>query len=326
MSAVEALTNSMAAQTAPDLSMESSTLCSVLPKTPRRLKTRRKSKNRSMACQKIHQGLKRKWSDVLQHGSSDYVLEGPQKRTRTLDTNESECAGSLSDTCDVDSGFSSETSPPTSGRCSPCVGVHPSMLLAIDCEMVGTGPNGQFSELARCSLVNYSGTVIYDKYVLPRRPVTDYRTQWSGIKKEHLINALSYKIARKEILQIIKGKVIIGHALHHDFAVLRIKLPRHMIRDTSFSPLLRKLYGPATRCISLKKLTSTLLNRSIQVDSTGHCPVEDALAALDLYKLVEEEWEKSLQPHLQNVAPATDTASSLEHYMQDEYWPDSLND
>ncbi|NXC23272.1 AEN nuclease, partial [Corythaeola cristata] len=33
----------------------------------------------------------------------------------------------------------------------------PSKLLAIDCEMVGTGPGGRTSDLARCSIVGYRG-------------------------------------------------------------------------------------------------------------------------------------------------------------------------
>lgn len=159
-----------------------------------------------MGYQKSHQALKRKQSEELEqeHGSSDSPLESTQpwraKRIKSLGhLKESESSGSLSDAWEMDSGFSSEISPPTSGRSSPCVGVQPSMLLAMDCEMVGTGPNGQFSELARCSLLNYSGTVIYDKYVLPCQPVTDYRTRWSGIKKEHMIKASPFEEARNEV-------------------------------------------------------------------------------------------------------------------------------
>lgn len=205
MSALGALGNGMAAQTACGLNMESSTICSVFTKKSRRQKARRKkNKIRLMESQKISQGLKRKQSEMLEHGSSDSQVEEKKlwkrKRTKALsNTNEADCAESLSDSCDVDSGFSSEVSPPTSGRSSPRVEVQPSMLLAMDCEMVGTGPNGHFSELARCTLLNYSGTVVYDKYVLPCRPVTDYRTRWSGIRREHLINALPYTKARNEV-------------------------------------------------------------------------------------------------------------------------------
>ncbi|XP_072519597.1 apoptosis-enhancing nuclease [Salminus brasiliensis] len=314
-------------------------------------KPRRKEKENSVECQmmSIEKSRKRKSSENLQvksrgvspfpsdasdsrHGvpsdlSLDSALPVKNKRAKiTLLPAIGRTASSLCDSWDVDSGFSSETSPPTSGRSSPCVGIHPSMLVAIDCEMVGTGPNGRCSELARCSLLNYSGTVIYDKYVLPQQPVTNFRTQWSGIRKEHLKQAMPFEEARKEILHILKGKVVIGHALHNDFRALGITVPHHMIRDTSRIHLLRQLYGVSRKCVSLKKLASKLLNRNIQVGRAGHCSVEDALAALDLYKLVEEQWEKSLQDHIQNPVSIPEPTSSLEHYMQDEYWPESLTD
>ena len=62
-------------------------------------------------------------------------------------------------------------------------------VLAIDCEMVGTGQGGVRSVLARCSIVNQHGVVVYDKYVKTDEPVTDYRTSVSGIRAEHLKNA-----------------------------------------------------------------------------------------------------------------------------------------
>ena len=48
--------------------------------------------------------------------------------------------------------------------------------------MVGVGPNGSESSLARVSLVNYHGAVILDEYVRQRERVTDYRTFVSGIR------------------------------------------------------------------------------------------------------------------------------------------------
>jgi hypothetical protein len=44
--------------------------------------------------------------------------------------------------------------------------------LALDCEMVGAGPEGARSILARCSIVNWSGQVVYDKFVKPTEEVT----------------------------------------------------------------------------------------------------------------------------------------------------------
>lgn len=48
--------------------------------------------------------------------------------------------------------------------------------------MVGTGYEGEDSMLARCSLVNRFGHVLYDKYVAPQEWVTDFRTKYSGIR------------------------------------------------------------------------------------------------------------------------------------------------
>ena len=68
--------------------------------------------------------------------------------------------------------------PISSHRLTNCV--------AMDCEMVGVGADGKDSILARVSLVNHFGVCLYDKFVLPREKVTDYRTFVSGVTKENL--------------------------------------------------------------------------------------------------------------------------------------------
>uniref|UniRef100_A0A3Q4BTW0 Exonuclease domain-containing protein n=1 Tax=Mola mola TaxID=94237 RepID=A0A3Q4BTW0_MOLML len=149
---------------------------------------------------------------------------------------------------------------------------------------------------------------------MPR--VTDYRTPWSGISKHHLRDAMPFSQAQQEILTILQGKVVVGHSIYNDFDALDVLHPGHMVRDIGASRHLSRLAGfPHKRCPSLKILANKLLNRQIQVGRRGHCSVEDAHAALDLYKLVEGEWERELQDELQD-----DDASK--HYMQDEYWPD----
>lgn len=60
--------------------------------------------------------------------------------------------------------------------------------VAIDCEMVGVGPDGETSALARVSIVNFHGAVVLDTYVKPMEKVTDYRTFVSGITPKHLVN------------------------------------------------------------------------------------------------------------------------------------------
>ena len=59
-------------------------------------------------------------------------------------------------------------------------------VLALDCEMVGVKEKSQYttshprskepSFLARVSIVNENGVCIYDKFVKPNQPVTDYRS------------------------------------------------------------------------------------------------------------------------------------------------------
>ncbi|KAH0515213.1 Interferon-stimulated 20 kDa exonuclease-like 2 [Microtus ochrogaster] len=171
----------------------------------------------------------------------------------------------------------------------------PGKMVAVDCEMVGTGPKGRVSSLARCSIVNYNGDVLYDDYVLPPCHIVDYRTRWSGIRKCHMAKATPFKIARSQILKILKGKIVIGHAIHNDYKALQYFHPKSLTRDTSQIPLLnRKADCPENVTLSLKHLTKKLLHRDIQAGKSGHSSVEDAQATMELYKLVEVEWEQHL--------------------------------
>lgn len=53
--------------------------------------------------------------------------------------------------------------------------------------------------------------------------------------------------------------------------------------------------------------------------------MEDATAALDLYKLVEGEWEQELERQLRDEGvPHEPSFASSNHYMKDEYWPEGV--
>ena len=77
-------------------------------------------------------------------------------------------------------------------------------------------------------------------------------------------------------------------------------------------------------CIPL--LLCSLQEEEIQVDE--HCSVEDAKAALDLYKLVEDEWEGELmakESQKTNQPQKTKLDTSVQDsYLNDEFWPDEL--
>lgn len=82
---------------------------------------------------------------------------------------------------------------------APGLPPQPGKMVAIDCEMVGTGPGGRVSDLARCSIVNYHGDVMYDQYIRPTAPIVDYRTRWSGIRRQHMEIAIPFVRAQREV-------------------------------------------------------------------------------------------------------------------------------
>ena len=52
--------------------------------------------------------------------------------------------------------------------------------------MVGGGADGSYSMLARCSIVNHHGNIVYDKHIKPIDSVSDFRTKHSGIRPADL--------------------------------------------------------------------------------------------------------------------------------------------
>ncbi|KAI8979363.1 ribonuclease H-like domain-containing protein [Mycotypha africana] len=164
--------------------------------------------------------------------------------------------------------------------------------VAIDCEMVGVGPDGVDSALARVSIVNYNGAVVLDCYVQPVEPVTDYRTAVSGIEPHHLLasnGALTFKEVQFKVEEIIRNRILVGHAVYNDLQVLMLSHPTLLIRDTSRYKPFRKLAKGRTP--GLKMLVKELLGLTIQQGS--HSSVEDARFTMQLYKHVKPEWEKS---------------------------------
>ena len=161
--------------------------------------------------------------------------------------------------------------------------------IAMDCEFVGVGPEGKESALARISIVNYFGHVVFDEFVKPREKVVEWRTWVSGIKPEHMKNAITFKEAQKKTADILEGRILVGHALKHDLEALMLSHPKSLLRDTSRHLPFRKLYAKG-KTPSLKKLTKEVLKISIQEGE--HSSVEDARATMLLYKKEKTEFEK----------------------------------
>ncbi|CAG5135527.1 unnamed protein product [Candidula unifasciata] len=163
--------------------------------------------------------------------------------------------------------------------------------VAMDCEMVGFGPKGEESILARVSVVNHFGVCLYDKFVQPREKVTDYRTHVSGVTAQLLSTGEEFTKVQSEVSGLIKDRILVGHAVHNDLKVLFLTHPHRMIRDTSLYKPFRELFKG--RLPSLKKLTDKVLGVSVQEGQ--HSSVQDAQATMRLYTMYRQKWEKQLR-------------------------------
>lgn len=194
-------------------------------------------------------------------------------------------------------------------------------LLALDCEYVGVGYEGQDDCLARVSIVNATGECIYDKYVKPGEEVVDYRTEVSGIRPGMLknggwwyysysriikcINSVSsgetFARVQQEVHSILNAgdsrRIVIGHAIHNDFKVLKLTYPSRYIRDTAkYKPLRQMAGGIVHKVPKLRDLTHHLLG--VQIQQGEHDSVMDARMAMRLYLMHRGKWEREFKQQL----------------------------
>ncbi|PYH68825.1 Nop53-domain-containing protein [Aspergillus vadensis CBS 113365] len=161
--------------------------------------------------------------------------------------------------------------------------------VAMDCEMVGVGPNPDHdSALARVSIVNFNGEQIYDSYVRPKEMVTDWRTHVSGILPKHMVEARTLEQVQKDVINILDGRILVGHAVSNDLDALLLSHPKRDIRDTSKHAPYRKIAGGGSP--RLKMLASEFLGLEIQ--DGAHSSVEDARATMLLYRRDKDTFER----------------------------------
>lgn len=138
--------------------------------------------------------------------------------------------------------------------------------------------------LARLSMIDCrTNNVIVDDYVLPREPVVDCLTRFSGIRESDLDQSTSpHHLVTPEAaymkvrLLMERGCLFVGHGLSQDFRVINICIPPNQIIDTAVI-----YHQPNQRYISLRYLTNYVLGRDMQQEV--HDSIEDAKAAHELY-------------------------------------------
>lgn len=181
--------------------------------------------------------------------------------------------------------------PSSRGKKTDDIGLNLTRILGLDCEMVGAGVGGSVSILARVSIVNANGAVVFDSYVAPTHCVTDWRTRHSGIRPRHVRDAPKKSEVVDKVRRLVSGRILLGHAIHNDLEALDLEHPETHLRDSArFPGLMRSLPNGKLKPKKLSVLAEEELNQRIQVGE--HCSIEDARAVVALYKKHEHDWEK----------------------------------
>ena len=172
--------------------------------------------------------------------------------------------------------------------------------VAVDCEMVGVGTK---SVLGHVAIVDFEGKQLYNKYVIPRggtAVINDYRERFSGLTEELLkkvesnnekraVKEHSFEVVKREVHAILKDRIIVGHGLKSDFAALEfVPNPDNVWDSTEIAAYMKDHpFRPGEKqAKKLKVLAKEIAGNSIQQESkTGHSPLEDARASMNIYRL-----------------------------------------
>ncbi|KAI1365683.1 ribonuclease H-like domain-containing protein [Xylaria arbuscula] len=169
-------------------------------------------------------------------------------------------------------------------------GVEVGKYIAIDCEMVGIGPEGHDHMLARVSCVDFHGKQVYDSFVCPRERVTDYRTEITGITASTLRESYArpFEEVQATVSDLLTRRILIGHDVRHDLAVLELSHPTPQTRDTARHSSFRKFgHGPKP---ALRVLAREILGLD-DFQKGKHSSVEDARVAMLLFRTKKSEFD-----------------------------------
>ncbi|KAJ7581923.1 ribonuclease H-like domain-containing protein [Mycena floridula] len=167
-------------------------------------------------------------------------------------------------------------------------------VYTMSCITIGVGPGGTISMLARIAIVDYLGQTVLDTYVVPNVKVADYRTATTGIQPSNLngSNAVQFSAVQGHVAKLLKGNILVGHSLWNDLSVLGIVHPAVDTRDVGLYQPFRNALRSPRQVVGLQTLAWQLMRRRCQQQESN--PLENARAALDLYRTQQKDWETAI--------------------------------
>ncbi|EJD55457.1 hypothetical protein AURDEDRAFT_155696 [Auricularia subglabra TFB-10046 SS5] len=136
--------------------------------------------------------------------------------------------------------------------------------VALSTQHVFIASDASMPMVARVSVCDFHGNSLYDTFVQPTHPVTDYRTPLTGLELHHLQTGSPFQEVQQRVASLLRGKIVVGHQLWFDFAVLNIS---HLAIDTRdcalFLPFRTSLGAQADEILPLATLVWRLMRRRI---------------------------------------------------------------
>ncbi|XP_010527919.1 PREDICTED: small RNA degrading nuclease 1-like [Tarenaya hassleriana] len=158
-------------------------------------------------------------------------------------------------------------------------------MIAVDCEMVLCEDGTE--AVVRVGVVDRELNVILDKFVNPNKPVTDYRTDITGVTAADIEKAtLSMVDIQKKMRRFLsRDTILVGHSLNNDLKAMKIDHAR--VIDTSL--IFKFSNGYKRRRPSLNNLCKSALGYEVRKDGAAHDCIQDAAAAMKLVLAVIEK-------------------------------------
>ncbi|OVA15895.1 Exonuclease [Macleaya cordata] len=153
-----------------------------------------------------------------------------------------------------------------------------SAMVAVDCEMV-LCEDGTEAVVQVC-VVDQNLEVKLNELVNPNKPVTDFRTEITGVSAKDLEGVTcSLADIQKSMKKLLShGTILVGHSLNNDLQALKVDHAR--VIDTAF--IFKYPDGHTRKTPSLNHLCKTVLGYEVREKGAPHNCLTDAHAAMKL--------------------------------------------